>query len=164
MSISPLEFVQWLDNTPWSVALREGDWSFALLETVHIIGLAGSVGLIMWVDLRLLGLTMRHKPVSAVVKMLEPCAIAGFCIMFLSGALLLLSEPLKCYTTIAFRIKVVLLLFAGLNVWYFHSKVSGDMLDWDNAEVMPWRAKLVGFLSLTLWFGIIVAGRWTAYF
>jgi hypothetical protein len=107
---------------------------------------------------------MVHKSVSSVIKMLKPWEIVGFVTMFISGALLLLSEPLKCYTTIAFRIKVVLLILAGLNVWYFHAKVSKDMAYWDNVEVPPWRAKLVGSLSLALWFGIIVAGTWTAYF
>lgn len=162
--MSPIVFFQWLDQTHWSIALRQGDWSFALLETAHIIGLAGSVGLIMWVDLRLLGRVMSHQPVSAVVKLLEPWAIVGFSIMFISGSLLFLSEPLKCYTTTAFRIKVVMIILAGLNVWYFHSRLSKHMAEWDHGEGVPWRAKLVGLLSLTLWFGIIIAGRWTAYF
>lgn len=162
--MTPFQYVQWLDNTHFSLALRQGDWTFALLETVHIIGLATSVGLVMWIDLRLLGLMMVQKPVSSVVKMLEPSAIVGFSIMFVSGIFLLLSEPLKCYTTIAFRIKVVLLLLAGLNVWYFHARVSRGMAEWDDAKVMPWPPKFVGLSSLMLWFGIIIAGRWTAYF
>ena len=35
---------------------------------------------------------------------------------------------------------------------------------WDNEEAPPWQARLTGFSSLVLWLGIIVAGRWTAYF
>lgn len=162
--MSPLHFVQWLDNTPWSLALRQGDWSFAILETIHIIALSASVGLIMWIDLRLLGRIMVHTPVARVVKMLEPWAIIGFSIMFISGFLLLLSEPLKCYTTIAFRIKVVLLILAGFNVWYFHSRLSKHMVEWETGGGVPRRAKMVGLFSLILWFGIIIAGRWTAYF
>jgi hypothetical protein len=33
---------------------------------------------------------------------------------------------------------------------------------WD--QNMPWRAKMVGILSLILWLGVVIAGRWTAYF
>jgi hypothetical protein len=82
--------------------------------------------------------------------------------MFVSGSLLILSEPLKCYNTVAFRIKVVLLILAALNVLYFHKRVMHNIDQWD--QNMPWRAKMVGILSLVLWLGVVIAGRWTAYF
>ena len=163
MSFSLLTFCEWLNATAWSTALREGDYPFPVIETLHIIGLGFSVGTIMWVDLRLLGLVMKKEKVSDVVSQLEPWAIGGFVIMFISGLLLLLSEPVKCYTAVAFRIKAVMLIMAGLNVLYFHSKVYGNVSEWDTAETMPWGAKFVGIMSFVLWFGIIVAGRWTAY-
>ncbi len=75
---------------------------------------------------------------------------------------LILSEPLKCYNAVAFRIKVVLLILAALNVLYFHKRVMRNVDQWDRK--MPWRAKLVGALSLVLWLGVVIAGRWTAYF
>ena len=162
--MSLLSLVQWLNETPWSVFLRENDYSFAIIETVHILGLAFSVGLIMWVDLRLMGVSMRRKRVTDIVGQFEPWATGGLVIMFTSGLLLLVSEPLKCYMTISFRFKAVMLVLAGLNVWYFHAKVFPSVAEWDEAAVSPaWRAKMVGAFSLTLWLGIIIAGRWTAY-
>ena len=157
-----LSFVQWLNDTPISVYLRESDWPFPIIETIHILGLGFSVGTIMWLDLRLLGLAMREAPVTDVIEQLEPWAIGGFAVMFVSGSLLILSEPLKCYNTVAFRIKVVLLILAVLNVLYFHKKVMHDVDQWDRN--VPWRAKMVGALSLVLWLGVVIAGRWTAYF
>jgi hypothetical protein len=164
VNLSLFHLVQWLDNTPLSLAMRSNDYFFAIDETLHVLGVSMSVGLIMWVDLRLLGWLMPDKPVSAILEMLEPWAIVGFGLMFVSGVLLLLSEPMKCYTTTAFRIKVVMLILASLNVWYFHSRVYRHPVEWDNARVPPWTAKCVGLVSLSLWFGIIIAGRWTAYF
>jgi hypothetical protein len=157
-------FFQWLNDLPFSVALRENDWPFAIIETFHILGLGLSVGVIIWVDLRLIGLALRRQPVSQLVNQLEPWATRGFAVMFLSGSLLFLAEPMKCYTTIAFRFKAVMLILAALNVWYFHAKVYPSVAEWDEAAVMPWQAKTVGYLSMVLWFGIIIAGRWTAYF
>jgi hypothetical protein len=157
-----LRFVQWLNDTPISVYLRESDWPFPIIETVHILGLGFSVGTVMWLDLRLLKIAMREAPVADVVEQLEPWAIRGFAVMFISGMLLVLAEPLKCYNTVAFRIKVGLLILAGLNVLYFHRRVIHNMDQWD--QNMPWRAKMVAALSLVLWLGIVIAGRWTAYF
>jgi len=161
--MSPLlSLVTWLNDTPFSVTLREGYYAFPIIETIHILGLGFSVGTIMWVDLRLLGIAMRRRPVADVIGQLEPWAIGGFVVMFISGFLLLLSEPLKCYTTLAFRIKVVMLILAAMNVWYFHKRLPRDRSQWDRQ--MPWRAKMVGLFSLVLWLGIVIAGRWTAYF
>src|SRR5580704_18988709 len=105
-----VEFVQWLNDRHFSVALRGDDWPFPIIETVHILGLGVSVGFVLWVDLRLLGVTMRRERVSEIVSQLEPWAIAGFIVMFISGFLLLLAEPMKCYSTLSFRLKVVVLI------------------------------------------------------
>ena len=160
-----VEFVQWLNDRQFSVALRGDDWPFPIIETVHILGLGVSVGLVIWIDLRLLGVTMlRRERVTEIVSQIEPWAMWGFIVMFISGFLLLLAEPMKCYTALSFRLKVIMLILAGLNVWYFHAKVYPTVAEWDEAPAVPWRARMVGILSLTLWFGIIIAGRWTAYF
>ncbi|HEU0049827.1 MAG TPA: DUF6644 family protein [Nitrososphaera sp.] len=159
-----INFVTWLNNSPWSVWLRENDYAFATIETFHILGLGLSVGTIMWVDLRLIGISMKRYRVKEMVRQLEQLALYGFLVMFISGFLLLCSEPLKCYTILAFRLKATMLPLAGLNVLYFHSKgVFGTVSEWDEATITPWRARMVGTLSLILWFGIIIAGRWTAY-
>lgn len=144
--------------------MRENDYFFPIVETIHILGLSISVGIIMWLDLRLIGLSMGHYRVRELVGQLEKLATFGFLAMFISGFLLLCSEPLKCYTIFAFRLKLVMLPLAGLNVLYFHSKgVFGTVAEWDEGTVIPWRARMVGILSFALWFGIIAAGRYTAY-
>jgi len=117
----------------------------------------------MWIDLRLMGVAMKRERVSDLITQVEPWAIGGFVIMFISGALLLLSEPLKCYNTLAFRLKVVMLILAGINVWLFHRGIYRTIAKWDDDKVLPWQARMCGLLSLVLWFGIIIAGRWTAY-
>ena len=78
-------FFQWLNDLPFSVALREDDWPFPIIETFHVLGLGLSVGVIVWIDLRLIGATLRRRPVSEVVSQLEPWAIRGFMVMFTTG-------------------------------------------------------------------------------
>src|SRR5579872_1522566 len=153
-----LEFCSWLNQTPWSVWLRESDYPFPVIETVHVIGLAVSVGVVMWLDLRFLNLMMRDQPIQVVVDQLEPWAMAGFAVMFVSGSLLFLSEPMKCYSTWAFRLKVIMLILTGLNVWYFHAKLYARLPEFDKSPNPPWQLKMVGGVSLVFWFGIIIAG------
>jgi hypothetical protein len=157
-----LKFAQWLNDTSWSSWIRDSDLPFPIIETVHVMALGLSVGIIMWIDMRLMGLVMKRERMSEMLKQIEPWAIVGFSIMFISGALLILAEPLKCYNSTAFRFKAAFLILAGANVWLFHRGIYKTIVRWDNEEVFPWQARLCGFLSLILWFGIIVAGRWTA--
>jgi hypothetical protein len=56
-----------------------------------------------------------------------------------------------------------LLLLAALNALIFHWGVYRNVLQWDDAAVTPFRAKLAAALSLTLWVGIIAAGRAIGY-
>ena len=56
-----------------------------------------------------------------------------------------------------------MLILAGLNVWFFHRGIYRTIAKWDDDKTLPWQARMCGLLSLILWFGIIIAGRWTAY-
>jgi hypothetical protein len=104
-----LNLCQWLNDWPVTDVLREGEWQFGAVETMHILGLGFSVGTVMWLDFRLLGWAMRKEPVADVIDRFEPWAIGGFAVMFLSGILLVLAEPLKVYQVFAFRLKVIML-------------------------------------------------------
>lgn len=158
-----LSWITWLNEVPISVWLREMPYPFPIIETIHILALGASFGTILWVDLRLMNVVMQDRPVSDVIEQLEPYAMIGFAAMFLSGALLFLSEPVKAYSTMAFRIKAVMLVLAGINIWFFHRGIYTTIHTWDRAKQLPWQARFTGLSSLLLWLGIIVCGRWTAY-
>jgi hypothetical protein len=84
--------------------------------------------------------------------------------MFVSGFLLFWSEAAKNYTNPAFRIKIVFLVLAGLNPLIFHTSVYRRVQEWEVLEISPWRARAAAIASLTLWSGVIIAGRAIAYY
>jgi hypothetical protein len=84
--------------------------------------------------------------------------------MFVSGFLLFWSKAEQCYGNPAFRLKLLLLLLAGLNPLIFHSTIYRSVATWGESADTPNRAKLAGVLSLALWSAIIVSGRAIAYF
>ncbi len=137
---------------------------FDLIESAHVLGIALVAGTISIVDLRLLGLVLKKDEVSDVVAQVLPLTWAGFAVMAASGVLLFWSEAAKMYFNPAFRLKLVLLALAGLNPLVFHSTIYRGVAAWDSAESTPARSKAAAVLSLTLWCGIIVAGRAIAYF
>jgi hypothetical protein len=161
--LSFYSFCLWLQNTPWGTAIRESTLMFPIIETIHVLGLGLSVGTVAVFDLRLLGRSLRREPVSQIMSQIMPWSIAGLVVMFVTGGLLFWCQALKAYNSVFFRIKLVLLLLAGVNALVFQLTVYRSMATWDKAEVTPLQARLTGGLSLALWIGIIAAGRTMAY-
>jgi hypothetical protein len=158
-----LGFCQWVDSTRWSALVRQSNWFFSTVDTVHTLGIILVAGTIMLLDLRLLGLALRSVPVAQVVARIVPSTLGGFGLMVVSGSLLFSSEAVKMYHSPAFRIKMLLLAMAGLNALIFHRTIYRDVAHWDPASVVPARARLAGLLSLVFWIAIIAAGRAIAY-
>jgi hypothetical protein len=157
-----LRICQWVDSTRLSALLRQSNWAFAALDTVHTLGIVLVAGAIMLVDFRLLGFGLRSIPLPDLVRRIVPATLAGFGLMLATGALLFTSEAVKMYQSPAFRIKMILLAAVGLNALIFHRTVYRDVARWHPTNA-PARARLAGLLSLVLWIAIIAAGRAIAY-
>src|ERR1051325_7622042 len=118
--MSLLELCQWMQDTQIATAFRESILMFPLIEGIHVLALSLSVGTVMWFDLRLVGVTMRGQPVSAVFRPIRPWMFAGFGVMITSGVMLFLAHALQCYESSYFRVKAALLFLALINVLIYH--------------------------------------------
>jgi hypothetical protein len=161
--VSLYHLAEWLEQTPWSIALHESIWAYPIIESVHVLFLCLFLGMAIALDLRLVGLAFKKVPVKEIVDLLLPWTIFGFIVMFISGVLLLYGIPLRTYTNIFFRLKVLFLILAGINVWYFHSGIYLKVAEWGRNANPPAKAKLAGVCSLVLWALIVLAGRMIAY-
>jgi hypothetical protein len=156
-------FCQWLENSSFATAIHQSLWLFPMLETAHLFGIVSLVGATSALDLRLIGLTMKGEPVSRIAGRLLPWAWAGLTIQVVTGFCLFASEATRCFENKAFRIKMVMLVLAGLNALIFHQTVYRRVTTWDEAPATPLGAKFAGCCSILLWFGIVAAGRWIAF-
>src|SRR5512138_1906610 len=118
-SVSLFRFFEWLGNTSWSVAFHESRYVFLLVLMIHVLTLSVFVGTALMIDLRLLGKTMTHVPVSQVVTRLMPWTETGFLVMFVTGTLLFYAAPVARYENIFFRFKMAALAMAIINIWLF---------------------------------------------
>ncbi len=153
-----------LNESAFSTHLRESDWTFSLIETVHVLSIAVMAGTIAIVDLRLLGVLFRQQRVSQLTVQVTPGTWIGFVLMAISGTLLFIAQPEKNAVNPAFQAKAVLLVLAGLNLIAFHRFVFRDVAAWDERPTPPLAVRLSGGASLALWATIIVLGRLIAYF
>jgi hypothetical protein len=140
---------------PTTNPLNNNEWSFPLLECIHIAGFTLSIGTIAIVDLRLLGLSSGQKP-SQLLKETAPWTLFGLVVMLLSGPLIFSSDPLMYMANYSFRFKMVALLVAIIYNYTVHRKVV-------MSNASPGVAKLVGGLSLALWVSVVAGGLFIAF-
>jgi hypothetical protein len=161
--VSLLAFCEWLAATAGSTALRESLFMYPLVESTHVMFLLLFAGLTVVWDLRLLGLGFTTVPISEMNDRLLPWVRVGFGVMVVTGVLLLYAIPVRTYQSVWFRGKVIFLILAMINIWYFHARVQPRSVAWDTAARLPWVARRAGLASLILWALIIVFGRFIAY-
>ena len=136
---------------------------YLIVLTVHVLTLTVFVGTALMTDLRLMGLTMTRVPASEMIARLLPWTTAGFLVMMASGALLFYAAPMLRYQNVFFRLKMVALVLAALNVWVFHHTVYRAIAEWDLDPVPPPRARVAGGVALALWAILITLGRMIPY-
>ena len=161
--MSLLKLCAWLQATPVGVLVRESLWVFPTLVAIHILGLAASVGLVVWFDLRLLDAHMRESSAARVYGQIMPWALGGFVVMWVSGALLVSGFATAAYGNVYFRVKVAALALAGLNALLYHCVTARRMAQQHGRVSKPPSARLAGLISIVLWVVVIMAGRMLSY-
>jgi hypothetical protein len=151
-----------LQDLRFPTQIRESDWLFPTIETVHVFALVLVVGTIMTVDLRLLGFANKERPFSQVASEMLPWTWMAFGIAALAGMLMFSSKALTYYGNIPFRLKMVCLMLAGINMAIFHWLGTRRLETWDRGPP-PRAAKFAGGASLLLWTTIVAAGRWVGF-
>ncbi|MEP7309804.1 MAG: hypothetical protein ABJA98_30210 [Acidobacteriota bacterium] len=110
--------------------LRESTWGYPIVGAIHVLGLAWFGAAVLIVD-----------------RQLRAWKGIGLAIMLATGTLLFALQPARYYTGVSFRIKMLLLLFLGVN-----------------AAIARTRIGLPRSLVLALWVCVIFASRAIAFF
>jgi hypothetical protein len=122
--MSLLALCRWIQATPSSTALRESTWGFTILGALHVLGIAWFGGAVLW----------------SVIPVWKRIGLAW---MLATGVLLFWLEPLKCYSSVSFRIKMALLLMLACTA------------------LLP--SKFARATSLILWAAVILASQGIAF-
>ena len=149
--------------TGLAAEIRENEFAFPAIETVHVLAITLVVGSIAVLDLRLLGWASRDRPVTRLSADVLPVTWTAFACALLSGSLLFASNAPKYLDNPYFRAKLVLLALAGINMLVYQFVVCRDLPAWDAGAVAPRGARLAAALSLVFWTGVVACGRWIGF-
>jgi len=151
-----------LEHSSLASAMRHSLWLYPIVEIVHIAGFVLLVGAIAMFDLRLLGF-VRSTSVRALERSLLPWAWIALLLIVPSGVSMFSAHATEFAENPAFRVKLVLLVSAGINAFVFHRGVFRSVAAWDQHMRIPGAAKASAALSLAIWLGVITCGRLIAY-
>jgi hypothetical protein len=148
-----------LQGTALAERIRESLYIFPTLEAIHVVGLSLVFGTILILDLRLLGMASTSRPVHRVVADVLKWTWAMFAVTAVTGVLMFITNALVYYDNLYFRVKIGLLVLAGLNMLAFELTARRTINDWDGARSAPPAGRAVAVLSLVIWVAVIFAGR-----
>lgn len=152
-----------MHDTTFGTAIRESAVLFPWIESVHVLAVTLVVGSISIVDLRLLGVASTNRSVVSVSSEVLPFTWTAFVFAVVTGSALFTSHAVGYAQNFQFRMKLLLLLLAGVNMLAFHMILGGGLGRWSDPGATPWQGKLAGLISLMLWIGIVVFGRWIGF-
>lgn len=150
------QFLEWLTTSPWANLINGPVWAFPVVESLHFIGFALSIGTIAIVDLRLLGWGMGRQTAAELAADLNKWTIIGIVLMLTTGPLMFSADAVRYHVNPSFRFKMTCLAIALVYQFTLHRRMT-------RADAPPWAAKVVGFVSLFLWTAVVAGGRMIAF-
>ena len=151
----------WLYDLPLSTIVRENSSVYAVVETLHAIGMGLLVGTITIINLRLLG-ALRRIPVFMLVNLLGLIWV-GFIVNACTGTLMFMADAEKMAGNTIFLTKMALILCGFVIALLLRHVVFRNMGRWSKGGSIPVKARILSCLSLVVWYSAITAGRLTAY-
>jgi hypothetical protein len=143
-------------TTRISDVMVNSPWAWPAAEAVHFLGLSLSLGVLLAVNLRILG--AMKKVAFADVHRLLPWGMLGFGANLITGMLFFIGQPGQYVGNAPFAWKVVFLMVAGVNFLYLtvfkKAWTAGDPgFDISLAD------RAMAVVSLFAWLAALYAGR-----
>lgn len=157
------QLFEWVDTLPSSIALRESQYLWSWITIAHVVGVCVFAGLLVMMDLRLLGVGHRALSFERLQRRLFQWQMAGMVLAFATGVALVYAQPLRFYGSAFFWMKMATMGLAAVNALTFHHGAYTSVRDWDDAPRPPREARLAAILGIVLWATVIVEGRLIPY-
>jgi Family of unknown function (DUF6644) len=142
-------YFQAMNDSEIAKFISESLWIYPLDQAIHLLFLALFAGSILILDILLLGYGMREQPVAKVARDSTPWVIIGFLGLVATGIPQLIQNAMREYYSDFFWIKMYVLPVALIYTFTIRRMVAQA----DEGRVSPAVQKVVGLVSILLWFG-----------
>ncbi len=154
-----IQLVQASGPAEW---MRTSVKAMPIVESIHVLAAATVFGSILIVDLRLLGLRDASRAFTRVSNEMLRFTWAAFGLAVVTGALMFAANAQTYVVNTAFRLKLVALVLAGINMAIFQHLTFRGVAAWDQKH-SPAAGRMAGALSILLWIAVIFFARWIGF-
>ncbi len=150
-------------------ASAPGEWmrtsvkAMPIVEAIHVLAATTVFGTIFIVDLRLLGFPNTGRPFTRVAHEMLRLTWIAFGVAVVAGLLMFAANANTYFENTAFRLKLLALLGAGLNMAIFQGITVRTVGAWDKDAPTPLAARVAGGASMLLWVAVIFLARWIGF-
>jgi len=164
-------FTEWLRNTPLNdVALAisesaptlwigEHFYAIPIFQVIHILAISASFAAVLMINARMLKLA-GHSSLEDTTARYVRVLWWALLVLVLSGAAMIIGEPIRELINAVFWVKMILFVTAVLFTIWFHKGIAKRFTGSSEASG---GAKLAGIVLVVLWCMIMTGGRWIAY-
>jgi uncharacterized protein DUF6644 len=155
-------FVQAIQASGPAEWMRTSVKAMPIVEAIHVLAAATVFGTIFIVDLRLLGLPDTRRPFTRVAGEMLHLTWVAFGVAVIAGLLMFAANADTYYGNTAFRLKMLALLGAGVNMAIFQGITFRGVSAWDSTRT-PLPARVAGAVSIVIWVTVICLARWIGF-
>jgi len=142
---------------PATNPLNSNEWIFPILELIHIPSFGIGIGTIALVDVKLFGLGFGDQSAAKLLKDTIIYTVVALTTAITTGLMIFTTDPYRYYYNHSFRVKVLFLTLALIFNFTVHNSVA------KSAKESTLATKLVAFISLFLWVGVVFGGLFYAF-
>jgi len=157
------EFSHWLEQTHVSLAIQTAGWVIPAVQIIHILCICIVLGSILAIGLKVWGGVLPDIRLGAVVRRFGPWLWTALVGLLLTGTILIVAEPIRELYSLAFWIKMGLIIVGGTVTAYFQVHMRRNAAKWDAGAYNRGLTRSVTALTWVVWFAIAVMGRWIAF-
>lgn len=157
-----LEFAQWLEKTPPSVTIKSVSWVVPLFQSIHIVTIGIVFVSILMIALRVVGAVRMDQTFAAVLARFGPFISRGIVVLALTGATLVLGEPIRQFMSLSFWLKMSLLAVGIVSALSFNRSLAPAAAAGGEPQFSP-ATRSAALMTVVLWLAIIFLGRAIAY-
>lgn len=156
-------FSEWLSSTPLSLQIQTISWLVPFVQTIHILAIAAVLSSVGMVTLRIVGLAGGRTTMVDTARRYVPWMWGAIAVLLVTGTILVIGEPGRSLSNVAFQIKMGLLLTGVAAIAVFRTTVVRNAPFWDLGPGSHTLAKVLAVSAFVLFCAIAVFGRWIAY-
>jgi hypothetical protein len=154
------EFAQGMSESAFSMWILNWFWAIPIMQTFHILAIAGTLAAVLMLNLRVFGLA-GHASLAETAQRYTRVLWWSLVVVVISGVLMLFGDTVRNLLNSVFWIKMVLVVIGITSAIAFARRLIRQTAT--GVDVASGGIKTTAIFLIILWCVIILCGRWIAY-